>query len=170
MLCRLALLTLLGALSACDAPPPGKESIQPAAQDKAAAAAPPKQQAYELSEQCGKTSRDQFRRDWKDGIVPTPDGQITADFTNHYNAKLYTCVYVLTVNHYTNENGQGSASASSLRIMVFDISDGELLGEYLGPANIESPTTPLPTTCRVESIYCGSKREWEVLLRPYMED
>lgn len=168
MLVRLALLTLLAALSACDARPPRKESMQPSAQDKEPAAAPSKQQVHERSEQCGKTSRARFRRDWKDGIVPTPDGQMTADFTNHYNAKLNTCFFFLTVNQYTN--GQGSAPASTLRMMVFDIDDGELYGEYLGPATIGSPTARLPETCRVESMYCASKGEWEVLVRPYTED
>ena len=168
MFCRLALIALLGALCACDAPPPGKESIQPDAQDKVAAAAPSKQQAYELSEQCGKTSRDRFRRDWKDGVVPTPDGQMTAEFTNHYNAKLNTCFYLLTVNRYTN--GEGGASTSTLSMMFFDIDDDELYGEYLGPATIESPPTRIPTTCRLEYMYCASRGEWEVLVRRYMED
>ena len=170
MLCRLALWTLLAALCACDAPPRGTESIQPAAQNREPAAALSKQQAYELSEQCAQTSRDEFRRAWREGAVNTADGQMTADFTNHYNAKLNTCFYLLTVNRYTNDNSPGSASTSTLSKMLFDTNGGELYGEYLGPATTESPPAGFPTTCRVESLYCASEREWEVLVERYMED
>jgi hypothetical protein len=148
MLRRLTLLMLLGAVSACDAPP-GKEPAQPAVQEKKAAE-PSTQQVEELSVQCEKKSRDQFRRDWQDG---TPDGRTAAEFVSHYNVKRNTCFYLLTV-----------ASAGTRRQMLFDINDGEQYGEYLGPA------TGLPTTCRVESMYCASEREWGVLAGPYMEE
>lgn len=161
MLCRLALLTLLGALCACDAPPRSKESTPPAAQvdEKAPAAPLSKQQADELSEQCGKMSREQFRRAWKEGSENTAEGETTAEFKNHYNPKLSTCFYLLTV-----------ASAGTLKKMLFDINGGELYGEYLGPAAVVSPPASFPKTCRVESLYCASGREWDVLVRPYMED
>ncbi len=155
MRCRLAMLTLLAAVSACDPSPRGKAAVQPSAREKEAVPALSKQQVEELSEQCGKTSRDQFRRDWKDGVAPAADGQMTAGFSNHYNAKLNTCFYLLTVKQSTN---------SALKIMLFDINDGEQYGEYLGPA------AGLPRICRIEGMYCASEREWEVLVRPYMED
>ena len=68
---RHALLTLLGAVCACDAPPQGKETMQPLAWEKAPAIAPSKQRAGELSEQCRKMSRDQFRLAWKEGSIST---------------------------------------------------------------------------------------------------
>ena len=169
MLCRMALLALLVAVSACDAPP-GKEPVRPAAPKKEAAHALSKQRIYELSEQCGKTSREQFRRDWKDGSVSTAGGQMAADFTSHYNAKLDTCFYLLTVNRSTSKNSPGSASASTLSMMLFDINDGEQYGEYQGPAAAGSPATGVPATCRIESMYCASQREWGVLAGPYMEE
>jgi hypothetical protein len=154
MLCRLTLLMLLGAVSACDAPP-GKQPVQPAVQEKKAPE-PSTQQVEELSVQCEKKSRDQFRRDWQDG---TPDGRTTAEFASHYNVKRNTCFYLLTV-----------ASAGTHRQMLFDINDGEQYGEYLGPAAAGSPATGLPTTCRIEGMYCASRREWGVLVGPYMEE
>lgn len=159
MLCRLALLMLLGAVCACDAPPRDQESTRPAAREQEPVIVLSKQQVDERSEQCGKMSRDQFRRAWKDGTVNTADGQMTAEFANHYNAKLNTCFYLLTV-----------ASASTVKKMLFDIDGGELYGEYLGPAIIESPTAVFPKICRVEALYCASEREWQVLVGPYMED
>ena len=159
MRCWCALLTLLGALAACDAPPRVEKPEPLKAPEKPAAAPLSRQQADERSAQCAKASREQFQRAWKDGKENTVDGPLTAEFTNHYNAKLNTCFYLLTV-----------ASAGTLKRMLFDVNGGELYGEYLGPAIIESPAASRPKTCRVESLYCASGGEWEVLVRPYMED
>jgi hypothetical protein len=141
------------AISACDAPPRSEEPRPPKAPAKESAKAPSKQQVVELSEQCAKMSREQFRRAWKDGTDNTADGKATAQFANHYNVKLNTCFYLLTV-----------ASPDTLRKMLFDVNGGELYGEYLGP------TTGRSKTCRVENLYCASGGEWQVLVTPYMED
>jgi hypothetical protein len=170
MLRRLALLTLLGALCACDAPPRDAKPMQPLARDRERAAVPSKEQVRERSGQCAKRSRDRFRRDWKDGSAETADGRMTADFTNHYNAKLGACFYLLTVSHAANDNGQVGASAGTVRKMLFDIDTAELYGEYLGPATDGSPTDAFPTTCRMESLHCGSGREWEALLERYIQE
>jgi len=169
MLCRLTVLMLLGAVCACDAPP-GNPSAPPATKPKAAAPKPSKQQLAELSEQCGKTSRDQFRRDWQDGIVSAPDGQWIAEFGHHYNAKQGTCFYLLTVIHAPDSSKQSGASPGTVRAMLFDIHSGEQYGEYLGPAPLETSMAVSPATCRLEAMYCASRREWEVLLEPYMGD
>ena len=159
MLCRLALLMLLGAVSACDAPQRNKEPAPPKAQEKKTAPSLSMQQLYERSEQCGKLSREQFRRAWKDGAVETEDGRVAAEFTSHYNEKLNTCFYLLTVT-----------STSTLKKMLFDVNGGELYGEFQGPTAVESPAASRPKACRVESFYCASWREWEVLIESYMED
>jgi hypothetical protein len=140
------------------------------APEKAAAAPLSQQRADELSEQCGKMSHEQFRRAWTSGTENTAEGQMTAEFAHHYNAKLNTCFYLLTVNRYAHKNGRGDAPASTLNKMLFDINGGELYGEYLGLATAESPAGSFPKTCRVEGLYCASAREWEVLVRAYFED
>jgi hypothetical protein len=170
MLRRLALLTMLGAVSACDPPPPAEPPTAPTAKFQEEAPALSKQRVHELSEQCTTRSRDQFRRDWKSGVVSTPEGQMTADFVNHYNAKLNTCFYLLTVMHSADSSGQAGPSGGAVSIKLFDIGDGEQYGEYLGPADGGSLTAGLPTACRIESMYCASRREWEVLLGSFMED
>jgi hypothetical protein len=72
---------------------------------------------------------------------------------------LNTCFYLLTV-----------ASPATRRKMLFDINGGELYGEFLDAAVVDSPKPPMPKACRVESFYCASEREWHVLIEPYMED
>lgn len=167
---RLALWTLLGALGACDAPPRGAATGQPAARHEEPAAVLSKEQVRARSEQCEKKTRDRFRRDWRDASAQTADGRTAAEFSSYYNAKLDTCFYLLTVSHSANHDGQGSASAGILSRKLFDIDTAELYGEYLGPAADGSPTDSFPASCRLEALHCGSRREWDVLLERYMRD
>ena len=158
MVRRLVLLTLLAALAACDPRPEMKQAPAPKAEHKPAPAPLSKQQASERAAKCAKASGEQFQRALKDGIETTVEGKATAQFASHYNAKQNTCFYLLTV-----------ASPATLRKMLFDVNGGELYGEYLGSAVVESPVGR-PKTCRMESFYCASGGEWDVLVRPYMED
>lgn len=169
MFLRLGLLTLLVALAACDAPR-GTAPVPAKAEDREVEPVLSQQQVHERTAQCGKKSREEFRRAWNEGTVMTAHGQMRAEFTNHYNVKLNSCFYLLTVNHYTNGSDPGSAAASTLNKMLFDINEGERYGEYLGPATDESPPVKFPETCKVVSLNCASRREWEVLVGPYMED
>lgn len=158
MLRGLALLTLLAALAACDprpqAPPPAPSKVE----QKSAPAPLSKRQATELAAKCAKASGEQFQRALKDGIETTAEGKARAEYASHYNAKLDTCFYLLTV-----------ATPATLKKMLFDVNGGELYGEFLGSTVVESPVGR-PKTCRMESFYCASGGEWEVLVRPYMED
>lgn len=143
---------LLGLVSACNAPQQETVSVQPKAPAQAAPV-PSKQRIADLTEQCGKKSREEFRRGWKEDAK-------TAEFASHYNAKLNTCFYLLTVSHPMGTLGK----------TLFDINGGEQYGEYLGPPTDESPPASQPASCRVEGFYCASRREWEVLVGPFMED
>ena len=170
MLCRLALLTLLGAVSACDAPSPGKvPRVQFSTQEEPAVVLS-RQQIFERAERCATVSRDEFRRTWNEGTVNAADGKMTADFANHYNARLDTCFYLVTVNRQESGNGQDGAVSITLSRKLLDINENELYGEYLGPAIVESPPKHQPAECRVVGMYCASEREWEVLVGYFMED
>ena len=152
-----ALLTLLAVLAACDPRPQVPLPVPPQVEQKRAPAPLSKQQAEELAARCAKASREQFQRAMKDGIEATAEGPGKAEFRSHYNAALKTCFYLLTVT-----------SSAVLKKMLFDVNGGELYGEYLGATAIESPIAR-PKSCRLESFYCASAGEWDVLLRPYME-
>lgn len=164
MLGRPVLLAFLGILSACN--PPQQDNVPPPkAPEKAPVSALSKQQAFDLSEQCTKKARDEFRRGWKEGTVDTADGRVTAEYSSHYNEKLRTCFYLLTV---TRETG-GSTPKTTVSKMLYDASERELYGEYQGPET-SLPAAGLPDNCRVTSFFCASLREWEVLVESYMED
>jgi hypothetical protein len=139
-LCALACL-----VSACDRPPAPVEAPQPVVQERAEPVPSPKQIA-DRSEQCRQKSSEAFRRSRKD-----PEKGAAA-FTSHYNARMNSCFYLVTVDN------PGEQSRT-----LYDLSEGELYGEFLGPAEGE------PKTCRLIAFYCASGREWDVLVRPYME-
>jgi hypothetical protein len=147
---RLALLMALGAVSACDAPPRAAAPAPPPAPAEPVAALS-RQQIQQRAEQCGKKAREAFRRDSGGGGV--------AEFASHYNTGRDTCFYVLTI-----------IRQETLSKKLLDIYENETYGEFLGLAAGEPPPKGLPATCRVESLYCASRGEWEILAAPYMRD
>jgi hypothetical protein len=165
MIGRLAPLLLLGAVCACHAP----EQAPPAA--PAAAPAPEKvalssQQIRERAEQCATNSRERFRSDPSQGVV---DAHGTVDFAQHYNSKLDTCFLLLTVSSPENPGGEFGTSPALVARKLIDVNENELYGEYLGQPPDTPPPGRAPATCEVMSMYCGSGREWEVLVRNFME-
>jgi len=158
MLWRLALLVLFGMFLAWYEPSQDQVSVPPPARE----AAPPvlsEDQFRERTEQCDESSRDAFRREQPKATPDSGDGSITANYRSHYAAKLDTCFFLLTVDR-----------SGTLSKKLYDADTRELYGEYLGGVAIESPLTSQPKTCRVESLFCASEREWDVLVTPYLRD
>ena len=164
MLLRLALLVLFGMVLAWyqPSPAPGDVSMPPLVHEETPLALS-EQQVHERTEQCGKTSRDAFRREWQEGAASTEDGLMTAGFASHYNVKLDACFLLLTVS-------EGTASSNTLSKRLFDINERELYGEYSGVVTSALTTVGLPATCRVAGFYCASRGEWDVLVARYMEE
>ena len=163
--CRLAALSLAGALAACEAPPPDAPVPLPIPEYR-----PPvlsAQRVAELSARCAKVAGEQFRRNWSAGPVPTTDGRTNAGFASHYNVKTNTCFYLLAIEHAVDP---GDTSTLVRRKLLVDIDDDEPYGEFLGPAYGDTPRLRLPVRCRVEAYFCSSEAEWLVLARPYMEE
>ncbi|MBI2748638.1 MAG: hypothetical protein HYX43_04660 [Burkholderiales bacterium] len=114
MIYRVALLALLATLAGCDLPSSSKEPTPPhSAREREEAATLSKRQAYELSERCGKTASEEFRREWKNGIVNTETGQMTAGYANHYNSKLNKCFYLLRITHITRKKSDSDEAISN---------------------------------------------------------
>lgn len=171
MIYRLALFALLGTLAGCDPPSPGKEPAPHSAQEREAAAAVSKRHAYELSERCGKTAGEEFRREWKNGIVNTETGQMMAGYTNHYNSKLNKCFYLLRVTHFTSKRSDGGEATINATMLLADINEGKEYGNYFGAQTSASqPKEGYPPTCNVAGKLCSTAQEWEALVKPYMEE
>jgi hypothetical protein len=166
VLVRLALLVLFVLFLAWYEPSPRESSQPPPAQVEAEIpVALTQEQLREQGERCDRTSRDVFRREWQDGAADDADGQATAAFSSHYNAKLRVCYYLLAI-----EIGQAGVAGRTLHKLLFDVDARELYGEYLGPAAADTPAESTPKACSLAGYYCASAREWDVLARPFMED
>jgi len=158
MLWRLALLVIFAMFLAWYRPSPEQAPVLPPAREPALPVLS-EHQIVERAGQCEQASRGAFRREWQEGAVDAAGGPITADFKNHYDAKLDTCFYLLIVKR-----------SGTLSKKLYDADTRELYGEYLGAAAIEPPPASQPKTCRVESLYCASEGEWDVLVTSYLRD
>ena len=102
---------------------------------------------YELQERCGERAEEVFRGAWG------PDGVksgIRATYRNHYNTRLNKCFYLLT-----------TTSSTMTREILFDIHEMRDYGML--------STNDGRSSCTLLGKPCASK-EWEILIRPYMED
>lgn len=110
-----------------------------------------RQQVQERAEQCAKKARETFRRD--------SGGGAAAEFAFHYSTGRDTCFYLLSITRQ-----------ETLSKKLLDIDENETYGEFLGLAAGEPPLKDMPAICRVESLYCASRGEWEILAASYMRD
>jgi len=165
MVGRLAPLMLLGAVCACNAPEQAQPPVSPQVQQKPAAVLS-SNQIHERIESCAMRSRERFRDDASHGVA---DAQGSVVFAQHYNIRLDTCFLLLTASSPENPGGEFGTSPAFVVRKLIDVNENELYGEYLGPPADTSPPGHVPTACEVMSMYCGSGREWEVLVRHFME-
>jgi hypothetical protein len=142
-------LTLLGGLCACDAPQQARAPAPPPPPAQPVAVLN-EQQVQQRATQCESKARDRFQRDSK---------QVIAEFAHHYHRKLDTCFYLLTVSHQDTRSRK-----------LLDILENETYGEFRGQPGAEPQDNRHPDLCKVEAMYCASEREWEVLVRQFMED
>lgn len=116
---------------------------------------------YELQERCGKRAEDLFKREFGSGISNTKDGKTISAYTNHYNKKLNKCFFLITDTIIPHKNKKVGISTM---VTLLDINEQREYGTYLGIGN------HLPDICKVSGVACHSFGEWEMLIKPYMED
>jgi hypothetical protein len=166
LLGRLALLTLLGSVCACNAPPQALPPASVPAEMKPAIVLS-SQQIQARAEKCAKDTRERFRKDSSQGVA---DAKGSVEFAQHYSTKLDTCFLLLTASSPENPGGEFGTSPALVVRKLIDVNENELYGEYLGPpADAPSPRR-VPDTCEVMSMYCASGGEWAVLVQNFMEN
>jgi hypothetical protein len=122
--------------------------------------AEPNKVLYELQERCGKQATDWFVSEWgRRGIVNTSDGQIMADFQNHYNSKLNTCIVLLNTTSITTKKPKSTFSSSTL----FDLLEIKTIGECWDTGN------PRVFNCHVLTGTYTSFENWRDAVKSYLE-
>jgi hypothetical protein len=161
MVRRLALLTLIAALPACER---GEQraAAEPAVPAPEVAVLSPKQ-LQERAASCRERGRSEARADRHASAGQAPEGLIAIGYAPHYNAKLDTCFLLRSASF-------PAAAGGALRRTLVDADERERYGEYLGPADGGAPGQRQPETCNVMSMYCASEHEWEVLAGNFMVD
>jgi hypothetical protein len=122
--------------------------------------AEPNKVLYELQERCGKQAADTFQREVGGNIVNTKDGQMVANYETHYNAHLNKCFYLEMITTYPRAK-DGKIGRS---VRLFDLHANKEYANYFQMDN--GP----PQSCQVRDTFCRTEREWEALLKPFMEE
>ena len=118
------------------------------------------QSTLALQEKCMKAAKEFF----------VSGGYSTAkdafwSFTCHYNKKLDKC-FILTTGFYKRDE-QGKAPIYSF---LDDVFEGKTYGNYVAFASDDNPGGLKPFYCNVKDEFCWSKPEFDLLVKPYMEE
>ena len=116
---------------------------------------------YELQERCGKVCADEFRRIYGEGVMEDKDGTTVATYLAHYNAKLNKCFYLKISSYLPKDDKKKSFRLKD----VLDINENRPYGSFSKVAGSNELFV-----CYVGKIKCHSEKEWDELIRPYMEE
>lgn len=117
---------------------------------------------YELQEKCGQRCDEYFRKDYGNGIINDNNGQTMTNYTNHYNKKQNKCFFLVTSTHIPKEKKKDV----TINRVLFDINENKEYGLFV----TSSKKNVKPTVCFVSDKSCNSKDEWDLLVKPYMEE
>jgi hypothetical protein len=117
----------------------------------------------ELQKECGKKSEEYFKKEYGGGILNGEKGErLTSSYTDHYNKKFNTCFILINSTEFINVKGE----IKSIRIKTFyDLNENREYGSL-----IQFENNNKPNNCRILEKYCNSEKEWDLLVKPYMED
>jgi hypothetical protein len=119
-----------------------------------------RKQIYELQEKCGKRCEDMFKKEYK-FVNTTKDGQMMNSYQNHYNQKLNKCFILVTTTNYPSDK---KTDVLVMKVL-FDINENKEYGSV-----DKFRKQPVPSSCNVLNKICTSEQEWDLLVKPYMED
>lgn len=122
---------------------------------------------YELQERCGKRADEIFKREFGNGISHDKDGSTYFGYINHYNTKLNKCFFLESSMVYTRAKDKKKTGSVSVSVMesLFDINENKEYGTYF-----KGDEDNQPSACKVEGKVCDSRKGWETLIKPYMEE
>ena len=118
----------------------------------------------ELQEQCVKRSKEYFNKEYGNGIINGEDGErMTSSHTNHYNKKLNKC-FILITSTKLIRNTENKIESIRLKKLL----DCNENWEYGSLIQFENNNKII--NCRILERYCNLEKEWDSLVKPYMEE
>ena len=116
-----------------------------------------------FQEQCGKRSNEYFNKEYGNGIINGGDGErLISNYTNHYNNKLHKCYILITSTEFIR-NMENKIENIRMKTL-FDLNENKEYGSL-----IQFENNNKPINCRILEKYCNLEKEWDSLVKPYME-
>lgn len=115
----------------------------------------------EAAQQCREQVAKLYRDTWPKAM--TDDSNSHVRYFGHYNSRLGKCIFLETVSGV-------SRSPALKRILPRETQRLGDAGENRNLGKFDRWNDEPPVTCWVQDKKCGSKQEWERLIRPYLED
>jgi hypothetical protein len=128
---------------------------------------------YELQELCRKSSDEWYERTWEGQPLHRVEGNsMMIYYSNHYNRKLNRCLVLEEIVHMS----KGEKSPSLRHLNLYDINENNKT--YARAVVTGEPdkkkrklfVTRFGTVCEVEATVCHSWTEWEIMIKPLMEE
>lgn len=118
---------------------------------------------YDLSEKCGRDSREWFKHFYGDGRTSDSDSSTMSGYTNHYNTKLNKCFALLEGTGTLHDVKTRKTRVSDSRQLV-DVNENRDTASYFRFLDMDRTMM-----CSLGEKVCGSLQEWQSLVAPYME-
>ena len=118
----------------------------------------------ELQEQCVKRSKEYFKKEYGNGIINGGDGErLISNYTNHYNKKLNKCFILITSTEFIRNMEN---KIENIRIKtLFELNENKEYGSL-----IQFENNNKLINCRILEKYCNLEKEWDFIIKPYMEE
>ena len=120
-----------------------------------------KEEDYKLQERCGKYCDEMFRKVYGNGLTSDENSSIISGYQNHYNKKLNKCFILITSKDYPKDK----KTDVLLMKNIYDFNENKEYGSF---SKFRKDVTP--SDCNISEKTCNSEQEWDLLVKPYMEE
>jgi hypothetical protein len=117
-----------------------------------------------LQEQCLNRSKEYFKNEYGNGIINGENGErLISRYNNHYNRKLNKC-YILIASTQFIRNNENKIENIRLKTL-FELTENKKYGSLIKYENNNELIN-----CRILEKYCNLEKEWDLVVKPYMEE
>ena len=113
---------------------------------------------YQLQESCGKSCRELFMERYGNGLLQIDNQNIIVSYKNHYNKKLNKCFILLKSETVVKRE------IIQTLINLGDLNENKEYGRFQFTKENQL------VVCVLLEKECKTEREWDLLVKPYMEE
>jgi hypothetical protein len=113
-------------------------------------------QDEELQENCRRESEERFKETYGDEITINEKETGVNSYRNHYNKKLKKCFVIFTTTGFTPSNNK-----TYTKKFLFGLDDNKEYGFFQSNGTF---------FCKVMKKKCKAENEWDLLVKPYIEE